>query len=105
VPIDSWEVFDHLFAWERRPLNETGRLGTTYLGAAVRSFFAQGGRKCYVIRAGEPWVYLTKPPEGLAPKDARLYARCARLSQLQKAVSGFSITWTLSGTKAATRVF
>jgi hypothetical protein len=91
VPIDSWEVFDHLFAWERRPLNETGRLGTTYLGAAVRSFFAQGGRKCYVIRAGEPWVYLTKPPEGLAPKDARLYARCARLSQLQKLFPGFQL--------------
>src|SRR6185503_14981947 len=47
VPIDNWEVFDRLFAWERRDLNGRGAAGTTYLGAAVRSFFAQGGRKCY----------------------------------------------------------
>lgn len=55
VPIDNWQVFDRLFAWERRPLGETAQTGATYLGAAVRSFFAQGGRKCYVVRVGEPW--------------------------------------------------
>jgi len=91
VPIDSWEVFDHLFAWERRPLNDTGRVGTTYLGAAVRSFFAQGGRKCFVIRAGEPWVYLPKPPEGLTSQEAGAYARCARISQVQKLIPGFQL--------------
>jgi len=57
VPIDNWEVFDRLFAWERRDLNGRGAAGTTYLGAAVRSFFAQGGRKCYVVRVGDPWLF------------------------------------------------
>jgi len=56
APIDNWEVFDRLFAWERRDLDGRGAVGTTYLGAAVRSFFAQGGRKCYVVRVGDPWL-------------------------------------------------
>jgi uncharacterized protein len=60
VPIDTWDVFDWLFEWDKRPLDETGQYGTTYLGAAVRSFFAQGGRKCYVLRVGDPWA-LTAP--------------------------------------------
>ena len=55
VPIDSWETFDRLFAWEYRRLDTRRHEGITYLGAAVRSFFAQGGRKCYVIRLGAPW--------------------------------------------------
>jgi Bacteriophage tail sheath protein len=54
VPIDSWEAFDQLFAWESRRL-AAGRTGVTYLGAAVRSFFAQGGRRCYVVSVDEPW--------------------------------------------------
>ncbi len=44
VPIERWDDFEQIFDWEG-----------TYLGAAVRSFFAQGGRKCYVVRAGDPW--------------------------------------------------
>jgi GNAT superfamily N-acetyltransferase len=55
VPIDMWETFDRLFAWEERRLDPVRHEGVTYLGAAVRSFFAQGGRKCYVIRLGDPW--------------------------------------------------
>jgi len=55
VPVDTWDLFDHLFAWDERDLNGQGQLGTAYLGAAVRSFFAQGGRKCYVVRVGDPW--------------------------------------------------
>lgn len=45
VPIETWDSFDEVFA------------SSTYLGAAVRSFFAQGGRRCYVVRAGEPLPY------------------------------------------------
>lgn len=71
VPIDTWEAFDQLFAWDQRPLDQPEQRGTTYLGAAVRSFFAQGGRKCYVVRGGDPW------PVTL-PRDQRL----ARLSAL-----------------------
>lgn len=62
IPIDSWEIFDQLFAWdERRPADE-GDQGITYLGAAVRSFFVQGGHKAYVVRVGDPWP-LTAPRE------------------------------------------
>lgn len=53
VPIDTWDVFDRLFAWEERGPGGPAGLGT-YLGAAVRSFFAQGGRKCYVVRVADP---------------------------------------------------
>jgi uncharacterized protein len=53
VPIENWSRFDQLFAWEQR--TSGSRDGSTYLGAAVRSFFAQGGRKCYVVRGGDPF--------------------------------------------------
>ena len=54
LTIASWERFDQLFAWDQRPYGDTSTQGATYLGAAVRSFFAQGGRKCYVVSCGEP---------------------------------------------------
>ncbi len=56
VPIENWERFDSLFAWDQRQLNEDieSLTITSYLGAAVHSFFAQGGRKCYVVRVGDP---------------------------------------------------
>jgi hypothetical protein len=60
VPIVSWESFDRLFAWDARDLDGHGRLGTSYLGAAVRSFFAQGGKRCYVVRTGDPTPYHAK---------------------------------------------
>jgi hypothetical protein len=60
VPIDGWDAFDALFAWDERPLLEgTTRRADTALGAAVRRFFLQGGRKCYVIRVGDPWAPFT----------------------------------------------
>lgn len=68
VPIDTWETFDHLFAWDGRELVEGGPSGSTYLGAAVRSFFAQGGRKCYVIRVGDPWPVAGNPRQ-LTPRE------------------------------------
>ena len=59
VPIESWDAFTSLFAWESRPI-AFGATTTipTYLGAAVRSFFAQGGRRCYIIATGAPWPVL-----------------------------------------------
>jgi uncharacterized protein len=47
VPIENWSVFDGLFQWESRTADGLG--GPTYLGMAVRSFFSEGGQKCYVI--------------------------------------------------------
>jgi hypothetical protein len=75
VPLSSWELFDRLFAWEERPLDASGRQASSYLGAALRSFFAQGGRLCYVVRAGDPWPY-----------DA---ARAERLSRLEELLPGY----------------
>jgi len=54
VPVEDWDTFNQLYEWENRPLDKHGLVGSTYLGAAIRSFFAQGGRKCYVIRVGDP---------------------------------------------------
>jgi hypothetical protein len=53
VPIESWQRFDSLFNWRSRTADD--RDGAAYLGAAVRSFFVQGGRKCYVVRVDDPW--------------------------------------------------
>jgi hypothetical protein len=78
VPVDRFETFDRLFAWDRRPVGGAGsgdRLADTYLGAAVRSFFAQGGRLCYVVRAGSPSPVPLTPAESRATeleRDARL---------------------------------
>jgi len=68
LPIHSWEQFDRLFAWDRRVYADGATLGATYLGVAVRSFFAQGGRKCVVVSLGEP-VALT---DDRSARDARL---------------------------------
>jgi hypothetical protein len=43
----------------------------TYLSAAVRSFFAQGGRKCYVVRMGDP-----------LPLDAQQHEKPGQLARL-----------------------
>ncbi|MBU4264362.1 MAG: hypothetical protein KKC76_21145 [Proteobacteria bacterium] len=61
VPIEDWDSFDALFAWDKRYFG--GEKGITYLGAAVRSFFAQGGRRCYIIRVGDPLPFNAARPE------------------------------------------
>ena len=71
VPIDTWDAFDALFAWDRRPLVE-GRLADTTLGAAIRRFFLHGGRKCYVVRVDDPWP-LFIDATGRANNRARLF--------------------------------
>jgi hypothetical protein len=50
LPLDDWAVFHRLFAWNQRTSDPDD--GATYMGCAVRSFFGQGGRKCYVIALG-----------------------------------------------------
>lgn len=63
VTVESWEAFARLFAWSERPLKadrgtDAGAVCTTYMGAAVRSFFAKGGKRAVIIRVGDPWPYL-----------------------------------------------
>jgi uncharacterized protein len=50
IPVESYATFTALFD----PGGSTSSFGTDYLAAAVRSFFAQGGRRCYIVRMGDP---------------------------------------------------
>jgi hypothetical protein len=81
VPIERWAVFDRLFAWNERRLNgDDTALATTYLGAAVRSFFAEGGRRCYVVRVGDDWA---------VPSDATVVADADRIDRLSALLPGY----------------
>ena len=55
VAVTSWAAFDALYAWDERPLTaSSARTVACPLGLAVRSFFAEGGIKAWVVRAGDP---------------------------------------------------
>jgi hypothetical protein len=83
VPIDGWDAFDHHFAWERRDLDGRGFIGDSYLGAAVRSFFLHGGRRCYVVRVSDP------PAAELAEDDPE--QRALRMAlRLETLLPGFA---------------
>lgn len=76
LALDSWHLFDRFYDWDARPLDAAGtRRCASYLGAAVRSFFARGGRRAIVVRVGDPWPYL----EDAAGRNAQRAARLARL--------------------------
>lgn len=55
VPVESFDQFERLFIWEER-LSVPGMRFPTQLGLAVWSFFREGGRRCYVVRVGDPWL-------------------------------------------------
>ena len=50
IPIETYSAFTSLFDAG----GSAGRSGTDYLAAAVRTFFAQGGKRCYVVRMDDP---------------------------------------------------
>ncbi|HEU5453642.1 MAG TPA: hypothetical protein VFU76_16710 [Terriglobales bacterium] len=50
VPLSAYAEFQHLFDDGA----SNAAVGTDYLAAAVRSFFGQGGKRCYVVRMGDP---------------------------------------------------
>ena len=91
-PLESWEAFDQRYAWDRRPIVARGtvresspgqpRFCATYLGASVRAFFAQGGRRCFVVRAGDPL-----PVQTLAPAPGALTPTAQSL--LEKLLPGY----------------
>ncbi|HYJ88315.1 MAG TPA: hypothetical protein VEW46_19780 [Pyrinomonadaceae bacterium] len=93
VPIETWEVFDQLFQWDQRILSDSGQVGGTYMGAAVRSYFAQGGRKCYVVRVGDPWIFTPPSPEGIDhdPEEVAQIARCLRVMNVTRMIPGFQL--------------
>ena len=73
VTVESWESFDRLFDWRARPVS-TGGAATcaTYLGAAVRRFFAQGGQRAIIVRTGDPWPYLEEVGSRTANRTERI---------------------------------
>ncbi len=79
VTVESWAAFTRLFAWEARPLTAdedpaqtSAATCTSYLGAAVRSFFARGGKRAVIIRVGDPWPYLESGMSRTARRNERL---------------------------------
>jgi len=75
VVVDGWELFDQLFAWDERPVSPTSDATcATYLGAAVRSFFARGGRRAVIVRVGDPWPVAEDAAQRVAHHAARLAA-------------------------------
>lgn len=88
VPIDQWPTFDALFDWHARPLSAGANdHADDHLGLAVRDFFANGGRKCYVVRLGEPWAVTP------TPTASQRAAALAQLLPLAGAASWQSHTW------------
>ncbi len=70
VPIESWDMFDALFAWDERPV-ESGSVEQIpcRLGLAVRSFFEEGGAKAYIVRTGDPLPLLSEIEDEEAAKE------------------------------------
>ncbi|HET8745635.1 MAG TPA: hypothetical protein VFM98_08520 [Ramlibacter sp.] len=59
VALGSFDTFDALFAWDQRGIRDRkvrddDPVLATPLGVAVRAFFGEGGRRCYLIRSGDP---------------------------------------------------
>lgn len=61
VPITGWSEFEALFVVDRAVSGPAGSLTELRvacpLAAAVRAFFAAGGRRCYVVRTGDALPY------------------------------------------------
>jgi hypothetical protein len=73
LALDSWHLFDRFYAWDQRPLDaQQGRSCATYLGAAVRSFFARGGKRAIIVRVGDPWPYLEAMEDRVRHRQQRL---------------------------------
>ena len=92
IALDSWVDFDRLFDWRARPVRSVGeaRCAST-LGAAVRSFFANGGRRAIVVRTGDLWPVL----EAAAPTPAQLADRRAAVLPRADSFSRFDPSgWT-----------
>jgi len=56
VPVDSWRQFQTTFG---------SFIGAAFLAYAVRAFFENGGRRCWVVRVASPWA----APAGVALLD------------------------------------
>jgi hypothetical protein len=91
VAVESFDAFARLFAWEDRAVRADGDARcATYLGAAVRSFFARGGRRAIVIRAGDPFPFLEGAGDRLEHRGARIHALVPGYADLDLAAVPFA---------------
>lgn len=83
VPVDSFEAFDRLFAWEARPPVPHAFPFGTWMGTAVRSFFRQGGARCFVVRVADPAAYVgPRPTSAASGSDPLTPAQRAAIAKL-----------------------
>ena len=97
LPIDTWATFDALFDWHARPVGgSSGERCDDYLGLSVRDFFANGGRKAYVLRLGDPWPLLPQI-DGPARADrlAALLPLAGASGWMSDSWRGIEIAWAL----------
>ena len=73
-------IFTHPALGFSRAISRANDYLHSYLGAAVRAFFAQGGRKCYVIRMGNPLPLMSHEIQ--------------RVQQLGELLTGASSLWS-----------
>lgn len=90
VPLDSFEAFDRLFAWEDRPALGSPDTFATWTGAAIRSFFRQGGARCFLVRAGDPLPYTTLAPDASLAERAAYHQ--SQRTQLAALLPGLAAT-------------
>ncbi|HTA44787.1 MAG TPA: hypothetical protein VK789_20205 [Bryobacteraceae bacterium] len=64
IPIENYAAFTALFDGG----GSEASFGTDYVAATVRTFFAQGGKRCYVVRMDDP----VTPTDDVAAKQAKL---------------------------------
>ena len=73
VAVESWDAFDALFDWQGRTASPGDpRPVPCPMGLAVRSFFAQGGRKAWILRTGDPLPVVVPGEDPAAHRAARL---------------------------------
>jgi uncharacterized protein len=91
IPVESWDTFDRLFAWDERPLRAgSSARCATYLGAAVRRFFARGGRRALIVRVGDPWPYLDADRADADVRRARIRATVPAFTDTGPPPAGFN---------------
>lgn len=57
VPLEGWSDFEALFVPDRPVAGPAGLRVASAMAAAVRAFFAGGGRRCLVLRTGDALPY------------------------------------------------
>jgi hypothetical protein len=72
VPVEGWGAFEDVFAWDARLVEagDTNRIPCA-LALAVRSFFAAGGVRAWVVRCGDPLPLLRRGEMGALQAESR----------------------------------